>query len=109
MDFPDMIKNLPEADIPFKGVRGWILQGKNQQVVFMDIDPIGEVSEHTHSAQFGVVLEGEMSLTIGGETKRYRKGDTYFIPEGVPHSAVFHSPFRVIDIFDEKQRYRTKL
>lgn len=108
MDFPKMIKDLPEADIPFKGVRGRILQGEDQQVVFMDIDPIGEVSEHVHSAQFGIVLEGEMSLTIGGETKRYKKGDTYFIPEGVPHSAVFHSLFKVIDIFDEKQRYKTK-
>ncbi len=108
MDFPEMIKNLPEADIPFKGVRGWILQGKEQQVVFMDIDPIGEVSEHKHGAQFGVMLDGEMSLTIGGETKLYKKGDTYFIPEGIIHSAVFHSQVKVIDIFFEKARYQCK-
>ena len=108
MDYPKMITDLPEADIPFKGVRGWILQGEDQQVVFMDIAPIGEVSEHKHGAQFGVVLDGEMSLTIGGETKRYKKGDTYIIPKGVVHSAVFHSQVKVIDIFFEKARYNSK-
>jgi quercetin dioxygenase-like cupin family protein len=108
MDYPEMITHLPEADIPFTGVRGWILQGENQQLVFMDIDPIGEVTEHTHGAQFGVVLDGEMSLTIDGQTRRCKKGDTYYIPEGVPHSAVFHSHVKAIDMFDEKRRYRAK-
>ena len=108
LDYPEMIKNLPQADIPFQGVKGWLLQGDNQQIVFMDIDPIGEVTEHSHAAQFGVVLDGEMSLTIGGETKLYKKGDTYFIPDGVPHSAVFQSRVKVIDMFNEKERYKTK-
>ena len=108
MDFPDMITNLPEADIPFQGVRGWVVQGEDQQVVFLDIEPIGEVSEHTHGAQFGIVLDGEMSLTVGGETKRYKKGDTYFIPAGVPHSAVFHTRFRAVDVFAARERYRIK-
>ena len=108
MDFPDMITNLPEADIPFQGVRGWVVQGEDQQVVFLDIEPIGEVSEHTHGAQFGIVLDGEMSLTVGGEMKRYKKGDTYFIPAGVPHSAVFDTRFRAVDVFAEQERYRIK-
>ena len=108
MTFPDMISSLPEADIPFNGVRGWILQGEDKQVVFLDIEPIGAVAEHSHSAQWGLVLEGEMTLTIGGETKRCKKGDTYFVPSGVPHSAVFHSHFQAVDIFDEKERYQVK-
>ena len=108
MDYPKMITDLPEADVPFRGVRGWILQGENQQVVFMDIEPIGEVTEHAHSAQFGVVLDGDMDLTIDGETRRYEKGDTYYIPEGVPHSAVFYSRVKAMDMFDEKERYRAK-
>lgn len=108
MDYPDMIMDLPEADIPFQGVKGRILQGEDQQVVFMEIEPIGEVAEHHHGAQFGFVLEGEMSLTIGGKTRRYRPGDSYFIPEGVPHSAIFHSLVKVVDIFDEKARYQVK-
>ncbi len=108
MDYPDMVKALPEADIPFKGVRGWILQGENQQAVFLEIEPVGQVSEHSHGAQFGVVIEGQMSLIIGGATRRYGKGDSYFIPAGVPHSAVFHTQFKAIDLFDEKHRYRAK-
>jgi len=107
-DYPEMITDLPRADIPFSGVRGWILQGEEKQVVFLDIDPIGEVAEHSHGAQMGVVIEGEMSLTIGGGTKRYGKGDIYFVPEGVLHSAVFHSAFKAIDIFNDKHRYKPK-
>lgn len=108
MEYPEIISGLPEADIPFQGVKGRLMQSDNQQLVFMEIEPIGEVTEHTHSAQFGMVLEGEMSLTIGGETKKYTKGDTYFIPEGVPHSAVFHTKVYVIDMFDEPSRYKIK-
>ncbi len=26
--YPDLIVGLPEADIPFDGVRGWLLQGR---------------------------------------------------------------------------------
>jgi quercetin dioxygenase-like cupin family protein len=108
MDYPSMITDLPRADIPFDGVEGWLLQGPKQQLVFMDIAPIGAVPEHSHRAQFGVVLAGEMTLTIGGESKRLGKGDTYFIPDGVPHSAVFHSQVKVIDMFDEVARYGEK-
>jgi len=108
MEYPRMISSLPQADIAFRGVKGWILQGREKQLVFMEIEPIGEVTEHAHSAQFGMVLEGEMSLTIGGNTKRYRKGDTYYIPDGVSHSAVFHSKVYVVDLFDEPARYKQK-
>ena len=108
MQYPKMITDLPEADIPFDGIRGWLMQTKTQQLVFMDIDPVGGVPEHSHGAQFGVVLDGEMTLTVGGESKRYKKGDTYAIPAGVPHSAEFHSRVQVIDMFDEKARFKVK-
>lgn len=106
--YPDWIKGLPEIDIPFEGVRGWLLQGEGRQVVFFDIDPIGEIPEHSHGAQFGVVLDGEMSLTIDGETRRCGRGDTYFIPAGAVHGAVVHSRLRAIDFFDEPARYSPK-
>lgn len=106
--YPDMIRNLPEIDIPLKGVRGWLLQGGDRQIVFFDIEPVGEVPPHAHCAQWGFVLDGEMSLTIGGKTAVYRKGDWYFIPEGVTHSATFLSRVNVIDVFDAPDRYKAK-
>jgi quercetin dioxygenase-like cupin family protein len=34
-----------------------------------------------------MVLDGEIELKINGEREVYRKGDTYFIPKDIPHSA----------------------
>ncbi|WP_321307895.1 cupin domain-containing protein [Marinifilum fragile] len=106
--YPDMIKNLPEADIPFNGVRGWVAQGENHQIVFFDIEPIGEVPRHSHVAQWGIVIDGDMDLTINEETKKYRKGDHYFIPDGVLHSAKFNRRTIVMDYFAERDRYKLK-
>ncbi len=56
----------------------------------------------------GAVVEGEMSLTIGEKTRVYRKGDWYYIPEGVVHSATFLTRVNVIDVFDDPERYKIK-
>ncbi len=104
--FPEMITRLPEADVPFNGVRAWISQAADHQVVFLEIEPIGLVSAHRHGEQWGIVVEGEMELTIGGETKRYRAGDSYHVPAGVEHAARFLTHTRVIDLFADVDRYR---
>ena len=106
--YPGVITNLPEADIPFDGVKGWLSQGSDHQVVFFEIEAIGEVAPHSHGAQWGTVFKGEMDLTIGGITNTYRKGDSYFIPAGVEHSAVFRQKTWLMDFFGDKERYKTK-
>jgi quercetin dioxygenase-like cupin family protein len=105
--YPEMITGLPQADIPFEGVKGWLSQGENHQIVFFEIEPIGEVAPHSHGAQWGVVFEGEMELTIGGQVNTYRKGDRYNIPEGVVHGAVFRTKSYLMDVFADRDRYRT--
>ena len=67
-----------------------------------------EVPEHAHGAQWGVVLEGSLEFTIGGETKTYRRGDTYFVPDSVAHSAVIHPGFVGIDVFADADRYTAR-
>lgn len=108
--YPELITSLPAIDLPaaMKGVRGWLSQGADHQVVFFEIEPIGEVPPHSHGAQWGIVVEGEMELTIDGQTRCYGPGDSYFIPAGVTHGARFLSRFRAIDVFADVDRYRPR-
>jgi len=106
--FPEMLRGLPEVDVNFKGIRGWLLQGEKTQVVFFDIEPVGILPPHSHCAQWGTVIEGSLALTIDGKTNTYKKGDWYFIPEGITHSAEFSTRVQVIDIFDAPDRYKKR-
>ena len=106
--YPEMIRALPEVDIQLKGIKGWVLQAKDKQVVFFEIQPSCEVPPHSHCEQWGFVVEGEVCMVIGGESRVYRKGDWYFIPQGVVHSATFPTKVNAIDIFNDPERYRTK-
>ncbi len=107
-DYPEHILDLPQVDLPLEGVRGWLSQGLDHQIVFFEIQPIGEVPIHSHGAQWGVVVEGEMELTIGDDTRRYGPGDSYNIPAGVEHGARFLSQFRAIDVFADSDRYQAR-
>lgn len=106
--YPDFIRHLPEVDMPIEGIRAWLLEDGSCQMVLFDIQQTAVVPEHKHCAQWGVMLEGEMDLTIHGVTRRVTKGDRYFIPADTIHSAVFHTRVYVIDIFDSGARYKRK-
>jgi quercetin dioxygenase-like cupin family protein len=41
---------------------------------------------HEHTEQVMVVLEGEMTLTVAGETRTLRPGDTAVVNRGVEHA-----------------------
>jgi hypothetical protein len=51
---------------------------------------------------------GTLVFTVGGWTHRYGPGDEYLIPAGVSHSARLRKGVRVIDYFDDPNRYRPK-
>lgn len=106
--FPEIITKLPGADVPFEGVHAYLLQGENQQIVFMRFEKDAEVPEHSHEAQWGVVLDGEIELTFGGRKHVFKKGDVYLIPKGVKHTAKIKKGYKDITLFDQKDRYRMK-
>ncbi len=78
--FPEPILNLPEADIPLKGVKAYLSQAEDHQIIFMEFSEDVELPGHAHAAQVGIVLEGKIDLVIGGEKRTYTKGDRYYIP-----------------------------
>ena len=106
--FPDPIKNLPKADIPLKGLTAYLSQSKTHQILFMQLEEDIELPEHSHESQWGIVLDGKIDLTVDGVVKTYSKGDRYFIPAGVKHSAKIHAGYADITFFNEKDRYKTK-
>jgi quercetin dioxygenase-like cupin family protein len=108
-EYPEVITDLPKAIMQVKGIEAWVLQGKRHQLVFFEMEPNTQVPEHSHDyRQWGVMLKGEMQLTIGGKAHVIKKGDEYVIPANAKHYATFLSKSRVIDFFSEKTRYKIK-
>jgi quercetin dioxygenase-like cupin family protein len=106
--FPDAIKKLPEADLPFAGVRAYLSQSEDHQIIFMEFSQDGEVPAHAHASQWAVVLDGRIDMVIGGKEYTFLKGDHYFIPGGTVHSAKIHAGYADVTFFDEPNRYRRK-
>lgn len=104
--FPEIIVNLPKADIPINGLSSYLFQGKNQQMLFMEFANDVEVPEHSHESQWGAVLSGEIELTVEGIKSILLKGDTYFIPAGAKHSAKIKAGYKDITLFNQKDRYQ---
>jgi quercetin dioxygenase-like cupin family protein len=106
--FAEFIRALPLVDSPLASLRGWMLQTGQALAMFYEIPDGVDVPEHAHGAQWGVVLEGSVEFTIGGLTTTYGRGDTYYVPDSVAHSAVIHPGFVGIDVFADADRYRAR-
>ena len=106
--FPEPIRRLPEADIPLNGIKAYLSQSEHHQILFMQFENDVDLPEHSHAAQIGFVLEGSIDLIIGGKGQSYMKGDRYYIPAGVTHSAKIYAGYADITFFDEASRYSEK-
>jgi quercetin dioxygenase-like cupin family protein len=67
-----------------------------------------EVPEHSHESQWAVVLEGRIDITIDGEVRNLKRGDQYFIPKGVKHSAKVYAGYADVTFFNQADRYCRK-
>jgi quercetin dioxygenase-like cupin family protein len=105
MEFPDLIKHLPSLSLPLNGVEANLLQGAENQLVFFDFKEDTEIPMHAHGAQWGIVVDGRIDLTIGNTGHSFRKGDSYFIPAGIKHGGKIYAGFKAIDFFEEPDRY----
>lgn len=106
--FPEPIAHLPQAELPFPGARAYLSQGTDHQLLFMEFNQDVVLPPHAHAAQWGIVLEGEIRLVIGGVEATYRKGDRYFIPEGVEHRGHIFAGYADITFFAQRDRYMVR-
>jgi len=106
--FPKPILELPRADIPIDGLKAYIAQGEHFQILYMEFEKDVIIEEHSHESQWGVILDGQIDLTIDGKEFVFRKGDRYFIPKGVKHSAKIYKGYADITYFNQKDRYKVK-
>lgn len=104
--FPKVVTNLREADIPLPGIKAYLSQSENHQIIFMEFSQDIELPEHSHAGQWGIVLEGQIDLVIDGKLYSFAKGDRYYIPEGVTHSGKIYAGYADMTFFNEKDRYK---
>jgi|OM-RGC.v1.028695513 Uncharacterized conserved protein, contains double-stranded beta-helix domain len=105
--FPAMFARLPLADLPLppETVEGRMLAAPEGLAVFFTFHRDVTLPAHSHGAQWGTVLAGSVTLTVEGETRTYRPGESYFIPAGAVHAAEVPAGSKVLDVFEEADRY----
>ncbi|MDD5306957.1 MAG: cupin domain-containing protein [Deltaproteobacteria bacterium] len=106
--FPEPIRKLPQADIPLDGLKAYLSQAESHQILFMEFAKDVELPEHSHAAQWGIVVEGQLEIVVDGEPRTYRKGEHYHIPAGVRHSSKIHAGYADVTFFDQPDRYSPK-
>ena len=94
--------------IYFHRYRLMSVQGKNEQIIFMEFEKDIELPEHSHESQWEVVLEGKVDLIVEDNKKTFNKGERFFIPKGAKHSAKIYAGYTSIAFFNQKDRYKIK-
>jgi len=82
------------------GIWSKLESGSNLTMAFMEIAPNKEGTIHDHPFdQCGIVIEGEIEMSMGEEERLLRPMETYFIPAGVKHNwKTTGLPAKILDI-----------
>ncbi len=73
----------------FPGVHIWTTHGQHLMLSLVEMQPHAVVQRHSHPhEQLGMLLQGELTFTIGEQTQRVLPGQMWRIPGGVEHRVV---------------------
>ena len=83
------------------GIAARTFWGEKMLMAVVDLAADSSLPRHSHPhEQVGIVLTGELELTVENETRVLKAGEVYVIPGNVEHSARPRSgAARVVDIF----------
>lgn len=110
MQFPDFIRAFPALDLPLPetAVKSHAVRSESGLVVFFEFLEDVALPPHSHLAQWGVLLKGEVTITVAGEARRYGPGEVWDLPAGVEHAVTVSAGSLAIDVFEEPDRYPLK-
>ena len=99
MYFCDAGNRLPKEISP--GVFTRTFWANNMLASLIELSPNSVVPLHAHpQEQVGTVLEGELHMTIAGETRLIKAGEAYVKPGHVEHGAkAGEKSAKVFDVF----------
>lgn len=102
--FPEFMRNpadaIPEA-FRIYGIEGWIFKGSNggRLALWQCPKPL-ETDEHTHDFdEYTLVVEGEVRITVNGETHTLTAGQEFVVPRDRPHRVACEAGTRTINAF----------
>ena len=84
-----------------EGVRRKVLtyaDGVMMVRVAFEAGAVGALHAHPH-VQCSLVERGAFDITIAGETRRLRAGDSFLVPSGALHGAVAIEAGMLVDVF----------
>lgn len=101
--WPDFVRALPVASVPVPGLDARVVDDGACQVALFDFAEDAVVAEHIHADKWGILVAGQMTLSVAGSERPLAAGDSYFVPAGVPHGAQVVAGSRIIEIFGERR------
>jgi len=85
--YPDKIRTLSPFDGRFDAYK---LAADGADVLFASYPSGTHIPPHLHETEnHGVIIRGELILTMLGRVERFGVGDWYCVPAGVEHAAKF--------------------
>jgi quercetin dioxygenase-like cupin family protein len=95
------VATMPVIDVWGEAVRARRIEGERITLALVELAPDSIVPEHRHeNEQLGMVITGDVTFTIGDETRLMGPGGTWRIPSNTPHNvSVGPEGAVVIDIF----------
>ncbi len=93
----------------FGDITGRTFWGEKMLISLVDFPANSVIPMHSHPhEQVGMMIKGEATFTIGGETRLLKEGDIWVIPGDVEHMVVAgDQPAVALDVFSPvRERYK---
>jgi quercetin dioxygenase-like cupin family protein len=109
MSFINLSEIVEREVVP--GFKGKFIHSENVTIVHWSITAGSLLSEHNHPhEQITNIIDGELELSIEGETKRLKSGELAVVPSNVKHHGKAITDCYVLDVFYPiREDYRIEL